>query len=421
MSYNPKKETIYLYLVQISNMVVPLLVIPYLTSVFGVEYYGKLSYAQVVSLIALFFVDFGFNYSAAKEIGSNRESAAAVNKIYTNVQCIKTAIYFLVISVVFSLTLFLKQSEIDNDLLLIGALSAISSIVSPVWLFQGIGKLSLVAIPNLIVRLLSLVFIFTFVHDRSDIIMAAIIQLCSPFFAGLFVIVIVWRNNIAKFDRTLFSYSFSKTLVSESFHNYSASFLTLGFTYFNPLLIKYFLGDFALGLYSLADKLVTILRQLYTPIVQANFSQVCALYKKDMILEVSIKLRKIFLFFVALSLIAFVSNFFVGQYVLSVFFARGYGLEEIIQVNHLISIMIFTQFIISISLILVNLIIVPSGNSHYLKRVYALAFVLYLVIVYFMVKLIGVYGVALTITIIESFIIILFSLFVFKQKLVRLI
>ncbi|WP_124071933.1 oligosaccharide flippase family protein [Klebsiella pneumoniae] len=150
---------------------------------FGVEYYGKLSYAQVVSLIAL-FVDFGFNYSAAKEIGSNRESAAAVNKIYTNVQCIKTAIYFLVISVVFSLTLFLKQSEIDNDLLLIGALSAISSIVSPVWLFQGIGKLSLVAIPNLIVRLLSLVFIFTFVHDRSDIIMAAIIQLCSPFLRG---------------------------------------------------------------------------------------------------------------------------------------------------------------------------------------------------------------------------------------------
>ncbi|EPU1238909.1 hypothetical protein ACVUNT_005426, partial [Klebsiella pneumoniae] len=66
-------------------------------------------------------------------------------------------------------------------------------------------------------------------------------------------------------------------------------------------------------------------------------------------------------------------------------------------------------------------IIVPSGNSHYLKRVYALAFVLYLAIVYFMVKLIGVYGVALTITIIESFIIILFSLFVFKQKLVRLI
>ncbi|MFG7564634.1 hypothetical protein, partial [Klebsiella pneumoniae] len=36
-------------------------------------------------------------------------------------------------------------------------------------------------------------------------------------------------------------------------------------------------------------------------------------------------------------------------------------------------------------------------------------------------ELIGVYGVALTITIIESFIIILFSLFVFKQKLVRLI
>ncbi|HHL0199540.1 oligosaccharide flippase family protein [Raoultella ornithinolytica] len=419
MSGNQKKETIYLYLVQISNMVVPLLIIPYLTSVFGVEFYGKLSYAQVISLIALFFVDFGFNYSAAKSIGANKDSQILINKIFTNVQCIKIVIYLMVVFTFLSITLLFKQDEIDNDLLLIGALSSISSIVSPLWLFQGIGKISLVAIPNLIVRLLSLVFIFTFIHERSDIILAAFIQLCSPVLAGVFVMFLLRIKKIATFDSGLFSYSFSKTLVSESFHNFSASFLTLGFTYFNPLVIKYFLGDFSLGLYSLADKLVNVLRQLYNPIVQANFSQVCMLYKQERIVDVTFKLRKIFIFFLSLSLLALGCNFIAGEYILRMFFARGYEVDAIKQVNILISIMIFTQFIISISIILVNLIIVPSGNSHYLKRVYALAFMLYIFIIYLMVKFGGVYGVALTITIVEFFIIILFSIFVSKKKLVE--
>lgn len=419
MSENQKKETIYLYLVQISNMVVPLLIIPYLTSVFGVEYYGKLSYSQVISLIALFFVDFGFNYSAAKSIGSNKDSQIVINKVFTNVQCIKAAIYFIIVSVFFSITLIFKQEEIDNTLLLIGALSSISSIVSPLWLFQGIGKISLVAIPNLIVRLLSLIFIFAFIHDRSDIILAAFIQLYSPVFAGVFVMFLLWKKKIAKFESGLFSYSFSKTLVFESFHNFSASFLTLGFTYFNPLVIKYFLGDFALGLYSLADKLVNVLRQLYNPLVQANFSQICMLYKQERIVDVTFKLKKIFIFFFALSLLALGCNFFAGEYILSVFFARGYEPNAINQVNVLISIMIFTQFIISISMILVNLIIVPSGNSQYLKRVYALAFIIYTLIIYLMAKFSGVYGVALTITIVEFFIIILFAIFVKNKKLVK--
>jgi PST family polysaccharide transporter len=37
--------------------------------VLGVEFFGKLSYAQAISYIAIFFVDFGFNFSAARNIG----------------------------------------------------------------------------------------------------------------------------------------------------------------------------------------------------------------------------------------------------------------------------------------------------------------------------------------------------------------
>ncbi|HCJ3408385.1 TPA: oligosaccharide flippase family protein, partial [Klebsiella pneumoniae] len=69
MKANVGRETIYLYLVQISNIILPLVLVPYLAHVLGVEFFGKLSYAQAISYIAIFFVDFGFNFSAARNIG----------------------------------------------------------------------------------------------------------------------------------------------------------------------------------------------------------------------------------------------------------------------------------------------------------------------------------------------------------------
>ena len=52
---------------------------------------------------------------------------------------------------------------------------------------------------------------------------------------------------------------------------------TLGFTYLTPLIIKFTLGDASLGIYTVVDKLVNVLRQLYVPLNQA-FAKICIAY-----------------------------------------------------------------------------------------------------------------------------------------------
>jgi len=47
-------------LVQLSNYVIPLITLPYLTRVLGAESFGKVAFAQVVMTYFALLVDYGF-------------------------------------------------------------------------------------------------------------------------------------------------------------------------------------------------------------------------------------------------------------------------------------------------------------------------------------------------------------------------
>lgn len=413
MRNNVGRETIYLYIVQISNIILPLVLVPFLAHRLGIEFFGKLSYAQAVAYISIFFVDFGFNFSAARNIGIDTNNKNNIKKVYANVQCVKVLIFSIVVLVGALFVFFSNQSVIDKQITIVGVLSASCSILMPAWLFQGLGRNSYVAFLNFFTRVLSLILIVLFVKVKDDLLMAAIFQLLSPVVAGLLMQFLIVKKEIVPLSFSSISFRDAKTLTKDSFHNFSASFLTLGFTYFNPILIKIFLGDSILGIYSFADKLANILRQLYIPLVQSNFSYICSLFKEHSVSVLKSRLMKVFFIFLGISVLSYCLNFIFGKFIINLFFAAS------AEVSNLLRIMIVTQFVISLSMILVNLIIIPSGFSSYLKRVYLYALIFYFSIVYLMVKSYGVYGVALSILLVELLIVALFYLFIKNKSILK--
>lgn len=416
---NLRKETLYLYIIQITNIVLPLVTIPYLTNIFGTEYYGKFSFSQVISMLATFIVDFGFNFSAARLIGFNKDDQSELNKIFSNVQFIKFIFLILVSILGLCLYFLFDDNNVDGDLFLIGILSSVSSIFMPYWFFQGMGKNSLISLVNLIVRIVTICTIFILVKDTSDVVLAAALQLFSPLFSGVILIFYIIKKDIIIFSFSRISFSYGISLIKESFHNFSASFMTLGFTYLNPLLIKYFMGDSALGIYSLAERIANVLRQMYIPLAQVNFSNICSFYKKNDIYSVTKVIRKIIIIFLSITFVALLGNYALGGAVFKLLFGSGYGNLAIIKLHTLVSIMIFTQFIISLSIALVNLIVIPSGFSFFLKRVYLCSFIIYLCCVFPMMFYFGLNGVAMTISLVEFSVVALLYKFVKEKNLLN--
>ncbi|WP_238555713.1 oligosaccharide flippase family protein [Dickeya solani] len=359
----------------------------------------------------MFIVDFGFNFSAARKVSAHAGDMAAINALYSNVQCAKTLLFLVVMAAGTVVDLLTAQSKIDGILFFIGLASSLSSLLSAAWLFQGLGKNSHLAILNLVFRALALGLIFWLVSSPTDIYLAAAIQLFPPVLVGLVIQCQLKRRESVSWQLSGVDRHTVADEIRESFHNFSASLFTLGFTYLNPVVIKFMFGDATLGHYAVADRLASVLRQLYNPIVQGNFSHICSLYNRLEYAAIRARLMKVMMMFSLLTASAFLGNLLVGTPMIHWVFGKEY------DIGHLLTIMIVTQFVISLSIILVNLIIIPAGLSIYLKRVYFIGLLCHFSYLFFFAQWWGVYGVAIAVSATEFIITVVFFFMVMKKNI----
>jgi PST family polysaccharide transporter len=85
---------------QIANYIIPLLTLPYLVRVIGVERIGLLAFVTSITVYFMMLSDYGFNLSATKQISDSRELHEQYSKIFNEVLGIKLII------VCFSFVLF---------------------------------------------------------------------------------------------------------------------------------------------------------------------------------------------------------------------------------------------------------------------------------------------------------------------------
>lgn len=408
MSKAINKEVFYLYIIQIANMVIPLLSFSYMANILGLVGFGQVSFYQTVSFLAAFFIDFGFNMSAAQKMSISLDDKSKMDELYSNVQSIKFFI-FLVVSVLGGLSiLFLPLSHIDATLLFIGILSAFSTILLSGWVFQGLGRNSVLAFFSVVGRVVSVGLIFLLIHQKSDVLLAVIIQVVISFSIGLAAIIYFYRKNVVTFRIKTISIFKMRQLSEDSYHNFTASLFTLGFTYLNPLVVKFCFGDAFLGLYALADKLAVILKQFFTPVTQAYYSRMCILSHEKKYQELIQNAKKVAIFFATISTLAFFGNLLIGNYIYNFLFGPEY------KIVSLLSIMIVTQFIVSMAMVLVNLIIIPTENSRILKKYYLIGLIFHFGYFYFFVKYLHIYGVASAILLTETILTLSFFMYVRK-------
>lgn len=397
---NLKKETLYLYLIQVSNFLIPLLTFPYLAAKLGVESFGKIGFATTLFFLFTFIVDFGFILSGAKSISLNKESSDISDAIYTNIQLSKTIIFTLLIAISSVIIFFININELDFYIILLCLLFSSTSILTPAYLFNGLGRNSVLAAVTVIVRMLFVIPIFFLVDSAEDIWYAIFLQLLPYVIIGLIIQFIIKSNRIIHFKIDLINKEMVIKETKESFENFIASFFTLGFTYLTPLIVKGVFGDYALGLYTLVERLISALRQMYVPINQSFFSKVCIIYKYEDKREYIAYITLIFKVFVFIGFLVLLLNNLIGEYILNYLFPKY-------EIFTFLNLAIITQFFISIASILVNFVIIPSGNSKFLKYVYMLACIIYIPLIYMLIFYFEFLGVFLSMLAIEILILIL--------------
>ena len=155
-------------LLQMANYVIPILVIPFVVRALGAEGFGKASYAQNIITYLTVLVNFGFDYSATRDIAINKDNIIKRREIFWSVISHKSIL--LLLSFVALGIMYFTFSRVTEDLPLYiyAALVNVGFVFFPTWFFQGIEKMGKMAIFNFVSRAFGGALVVLLVREASD-------------------------------------------------------------------------------------------------------------------------------------------------------------------------------------------------------------------------------------------------------------
>ncbi len=270
---------LFLAFIQSSNILISIISMPLLIQSIGVDQFGLVNLALSVIVFLNILVGFGFNLSAPREVAINREDKTALSHIVSNIFSAKillaTIASLLILVGVFGLGLFSEYRII----LVFSLLLLFSEATLPLWFFQGMEKMKLVSIANVFSKLLFLLGIVLFIYSPEQ---SKWVNFMMGFFGLAINLVLLGYIHVVlkiRVYRPEFG-AIWKNLRENIllFFSNLASHLSING---GLIILSFFATAETLGMYSLAERVVMVLRLFPSLIVQAIFPNASKLYQED--------------------------------------------------------------------------------------------------------------------------------------------
>ncbi len=325
-----------LSVLQIFTYILPLLTLPYLVSVLGVDKYGLVMFAQSFIMFFNIFIDFGFNLSATREIAIHRDNKSKLTEIFSSVVSIKLVLTLLSLIVMTIIVFSFEKFSINWELYYLTFLMVIGQVLFPVWYFQGIEKMKYITIINITSKLIFTIAIFIFIRKESDYILVPILNGLGFVFGGGYSLWVLKKNFKQNFEFQ------SLQVLKFYFRDSSQFFLSRAFvsvyTSANVFVLGMFTNTTMVGYYSVAEKFYYALQGLSGPITQVLYPYVAK--------EKNIQLfKKILYFVVVVNVLGTILLYFLGMDFFAILFTKEIAFESVIVFK---------------ILLLANVIVVPS-------------------------------------------------------------
>lgn len=241
-----------LFFAQLCAYLIPILEIPVLARALGVQEYGRVVLIQSVALLSSLIVEYGFSLSGSRQIALASSDKKSLAKIYSEVFSAKLIIVTLVVMIGVIGGFFYGSYFFDVKLVFLGFLYFLAFGFSPFWFFQGLEKISLIVIMEVILRFTSLLLLFLFITSPND----AILALCIMSSLGLLNTVLGNALCLKKVGRIFLSFSGGIQQLKTGFHVFiykSSNNILLSA---GPSLVGATSGHLAVAAYVPAEKII---------------------------------------------------------------------------------------------------------------------------------------------------------------------
>lgn len=251
------------------SRVLPIFTTPFLLRTIGLENFGIIEFIKAFCFYFIIFADYGFNYSATRQISLHREKKERVKEIISTVFVIKAL--FLSVSCVFIFLFIQFVPTVQNVKwpLLLYFPVLICQTFFPIFVFQGLEKMKLMTLINVFGKCLFLIAMIGWIRQPED-------YLYYPLFLSIaesirLLIGLYFLIKLASFRFTMPNKKQILFQLQEGFAIF-ASMLSINFYSRLPaVFLGFFGGPIAVGIYSSSIRIIRSTLGLIDPLTQALF------------------------------------------------------------------------------------------------------------------------------------------------------
>jgi PST family polysaccharide transporter len=251
------------------SRVLPLVSSPFLIHTIGIEQFGILEFSKAISFYFTTFVNYGFSYSATKQISLHKQDNHTIGQIISSVYAIKIIILLACFLVLITLIYFVPKLQQEKLYLLSFFPVVVASSLFPTFAFQGLHRIHWLTLLNLITKVLFLVSLFVFIHRPSDaLIFPILLAVADAIRLGIAFFIL--HNRLAiPLKKPV--WSIIKEQIQEGIHIFLSQLTAMFYARFSILFLGFWGNSTMVAIYNIGEKIVRMTEVLLEAFMQALY------------------------------------------------------------------------------------------------------------------------------------------------------
>jgi PST family polysaccharide transporter len=364
-----RNQAVSLTIMHAANVIQPIVVLPFAAWAFGPLHVGKYAYALAIGQLAATIVNYGFHWTAQREVASVRHEPSEIAFVVAKVAVTKS----LLLVAVSMIALMLAGSVLAMSklMLLCVMLPALGGIIFPMYLFLGLERAWQAAIAMVVARVLALIWFVSLVKTAEQLELAVAIQGGIPVIGGIICLPFMYSIGLRGFR--FVKLSTVGTQLREGWRGFLFVSVEQALVILPVLLVGHFTGYVAAGQYSIADKFLNATRVFFKLLTEILLPRVAYYAHAAPVAGIQL-IRRSMLSLVGGAAIS-LGMFFVAPHVIAFFFG-----DELSGAIPIVRSMAILPLLMNINVLTSNLFMFTYGYEQAWGILNALALLVFLVL-----------------------------------------
>lgn len=399
MEKNLKTNAILNMIKTISTIIFPLITFPYVSRVLMPENIGKINFGSSFVSYFTLIASLGISTYAIRECSSKRKDQNELSKVASqifSINVITTVIAYVLMAITL---LIFRNFDSYRTLIIIQSTAILFSTLGCDWLNSAMEDFTFITVRTIAFQFVSLILMFVFVHHPEDYLKYAVISVVSS--SGANIVNIFYRKKYC-------TVRFVKQMDwGKHFRPIMLLFvMILAQTIFNSsdiTMLGLMKGDYEVGLYSTAVKIVNLVSQLMASLFWVVMPSMSTYFENSDYKSINKNLNRILRLFTTFGFPCATGCILLSKEIM--FIVAG---EKYVSANATFCVLM-VGFIFSLfgEYFLGNMTLLPSKREAEYMKIYCVSMALNLILNYILIPIGGTVAAAFTTVISHLFILII--------------